>query len=97
MDLELLSNTYLLSPTIIIGLCALNAMWFSRAFFLWTIICEHIGWYLSTFKSNTCTLPSTVTAAKTVLEYGAHATSPTCEFKSSMKRGCLRNEIMAFY
>lgn len=35
------------------------------------------------------TLPSAVTAANTVDEYGAQATSPTELFKSKVKRGFL--------
>lgn len=48
--------------------------------------------------SKTKTLPSVVTAARTVLEYGAHLTSPTLAPKSNMKSGSLmieRNEISA--
>ena len=58
----------LLSPTIKMGWWALKETWFNRAFFLGTTGCVQIGWYLSTFKSKTCTFPSTVTAANTVLE-----------------------------
>ena len=36
-----------------------------------------------------CVLPSIVTQAKTVLEYGAHAISPTWDSRSKMKRGTL--------
>lgn len=39
------------------------------------------------------TLPSAVTAANTVDEYGAQATSPTELFKSKVKRGFLQCEI----
>ena len=35
------------------------------------------------------TFPSMVTAANTVLEYGAQATSPTWAFRSNMKSGLL--------
>uniref|UniRef100_A0A2M4DEF9 Putative secreted protein n=1 Tax=Anopheles darlingi TaxID=43151 RepID=A0A2M4DEF9_ANODA len=43
--------------------------------------------YLFTFRSNTNTFPSVVTAANTVLEYGAHLTSPTEEPRSKMNNG----------
>ena len=89
--------TYLLSPTIKMGWWALNATWFSRALFRETICWEHIGWYLSSLISNTCALPSTVTAANTVLENGAQATSPTCEFKSNMKIGFLKFIMLSFW
>ena len=36
------------------------------------------------------TFPSAVTAANTVEEYGAHATSPTELFKSKVKSGFLQ-------
>lgn len=39
------------------------------------------------------TLPSAVTAANTVDEYGAQATSPTELFKSKVKRGFLQSKI----
>lgn len=48
-----------------------------------------IALYLFTFRSNTNTLPSVVTAANTVLEYGAHLTSPTDAPRSKMNRGSL--------
>ena len=51
----------------------------------------HIAWYLSNFKSNTCTLPSKVEAANTVLEYGAQAMSVTWESRSNIKRGLLKD------
>ncbi len=41
------------------------------------MIWVHIALYLSTFKSKTYALQSKQTAAKTVLEYEAHFTSPT--------------------
>ena len=87
---KLVLFTNLLSPAIRIGWCALNATWFNLAFFRDTTCCEQIGWYLSTLISKTWTFPSTVTAANTVLEKGAQATSPTCEFKSNMKIGFLK-------
>ena len=73
-----------------IGWCKLNDMWFNFAFFLETICCVHMAWYLSIFISNTWAFPSTVTAANTVLEYGAHAISPTCEFTSNINSGFLK-------
>jgi hypothetical protein len=40
---------------------------------------EQMGSSLFSFRSNTCTFPSSVVAANTVDEYGAQAMSPTCE------------------
>lgn len=37
-----------------------------------------------------------VTAAKTVLEYGAQATSPTWELRSNMKRGLVESLSQIF-
>jgi len=48
-----------------------------------TTFCSHNGSRLFSDKSYTCTFPSLVTAAKTVDEYGAQATSPTAFFKSN--------------
>ena len=80
---------YLLSPTRRTGYTVLNETWFKDALLLETICWLQIGWYLSTFKSNIWALPSKVTAAKTVLENGDHATSPTSQLRSNMKRGSL--------
>lgn len=49
-----------------------------------------MGLYLLTFKSNTYTFPSFVTAANTVDEYGAHLTSPTQAPTSNTKSGSLK-------
>ena len=82
--------TYLLSPTINTGELVLNAIWFNwpkglRGTICWLQIAE----YLSMYISKMCVLPSIVTQAKTVLEYGAHAISPTWDSRSKMKRGTL--------
>jgi hypothetical protein len=42
--------------------------------------------------NSTITLPSAVTAAKTVDEYGAHATSPTALPRSKVNTGSLKQE-----
>lgn len=76
------------------GNLLLNVIRVSLFFFRGTTCCEQIALYLLTFKSNTNTLPSVVTAAKTVLEYGAHFTSPTLAPKSNMKRGSLWGFVM---
>lgn len=55
-----------------------------------TIACAQIGLYLLTLRSNTHTLPSLVTAANTVDEYGAHLTSPTLSPTSKTNRGSLQ-------
>lgn len=67
----------------------LKAKRVSLFFFLETTDWMQIALYLLTFKSNTKTFPSVVTAAKTVLESGAHFTSPTLAPKSKMNRGSL--------
>jgi len=72
-----------------IGSLWLNAMRVSLLRFLLTTACTHMGLYLFTFKSKTWTFPSLVTAANTVLEYGAHSTSPTAHPKSNTKSGSL--------
>ena len=59
---------YLSSPTTIIGWNLLNETWVNFAFFFCVISCSQIGSYLLTFKSKTNTLPSAVTAQKTVDE-----------------------------
>lgn len=83
--------THLSSPTMINGNLLLNVIRVSLFFFRGTTCCEQIALYLLTFKSNTNTLPSVVTAAKTVLEYGAHFTSPTLAPKSNINKGSLWN------
>ena len=80
---------YLLSPTRRTGYTVLNETWFKDALLLDTICWLQIGWYLSTFKSKIWALPSKVTAAKTVLEKGDQATSPTSQLRSNMKRESL--------
>ena len=74
------------------GWFALNAMCVSLVFFLGVTNCSQMASYLLTFRSNTCTLPSAVTAANTVEEYGAQATSPTALFKSKVNTGSLWKE-----
>ena len=64
-----------LSPMSIMGDRRLNASLLALAFF--TTFCSQMGPWWSTARSYTYALPSSVTAAKVVLEYGAHATSPT--------------------
>lgn len=61
----------------------------SLTVFLATTCCTQIALYLLTFISNTNTFPSVVTAANTVLEYGAHLTSPTLAPKSNINNGSL--------
>ena len=86
-----LYNTYLVSPTLSTGYCRLKDRWFNPVCFVMVTFWLHIAWYLSNFKSNTCTLPSKVEAANTVLEYGAQAMSVTWESRSNIKRGLLEN------
>lgn len=81
--------TYLSSPTMIIGNFGLKEILVILFLRLETIACTHIGLYLLTLRSNTQTLPSLVTAANTVEEYGAHLTSPTLSPTSNTKRGSL--------
>ena len=50
------------------------------------------GSYLLILRSNTCTLPSAVTAAKTVEAKGDQATSPTTLFRSYVNIGSLERE-----
>ena len=83
------SYTHLSSPTMRIGILWLNAIRVNLLLFLLTIDWMQIGLYLFTFKSNTWTLPSSVTAENTVLEYGAHSTSPTAQPKSNTNSGVL--------
>mmetsp|Transcript_17393 Transcript_17393/g.43292 ORF Transcript_17393/g.43292 Transcript_17393/m.43292 type:complete len:235 (+) Transcript_17393:876-1580(+) len=64
------------SPTMRMGLSPLKARWVHFA--LATTFCQHKGPFLFTERSYTCVTPSDVMAAKTVLLYGAQATSPTC-------------------
>lgn len=82
---------YLSSPAIINGIFWLNAIRVSLTFFRGTTCCTQIGLYLFTLISKTKTLPSDVTAARTVLEYGAHFTSPTLAPKSNMNSGSLED------
>ena len=86
-----LYNTYLVSPTLSTGYCRLKDRWFNPVCFVMVTFWLHIAWYLSNFKSNTCTLPSKVEAANTVLEYGAQAMSVTWESRSNIKRGLLED------
>lgn len=86
------SDTYLSSPTISVSIFLLNAMRVRRTAFLGTTCCTHIGRYLFTLMSNTNTLPSVVSAARTVLEYGAHFTSPTLAPRSNINNGSLQRE-----
>ena len=51
--------------------------------------CTHSGSYLLTLRSNTWTFPSAETAANTVEQYGAHATSPTTLLRSNVNIGSL--------
>lgn len=81
--------THLSSPTMMNGIFLLNAIRVSRTVFLGTTCCTQIGLYLLTLMSNTKTLPSVVSAAKTVLEYGAHLTSPTLAPRSNINSGSL--------
>lgn len=75
------------------GIFLLNAIRVRRTAFLGTTCCTHIGRYLLTFISNTNTLPSVVSAARTVLEYGAHLTSPTLAPRSNINNGSLQIAI----
>ena len=86
-----LYTTYLVSPTFSTGYCRLKDRWFNPVCFVMVTFWLHIAWYLSNFKSNTCTLPSKVEAANTVLEYGAQAMSVTWESRSNIKRGLLKD------
>mmetsp|Transcript_71613 Transcript_71613/g.104922 ORF Transcript_71613/g.104922 Transcript_71613/m.104922 type:complete len:201 (-) Transcript_71613:1587-2189(-) len=53
-----------------------------------TTFWSHMASCLFSARSNTCTLPSLVTAAKTLEEYGAHSTSPTALPRSKDMSGC---------
>lgn len=90
------SRTYLSSPTTMNGSLLLNAIRVRRADFFGTTCCTQIGLYLLTFMSNTNTLPSDVSAAKTVLEYGAHFTSPTLDPRSKINNGSLKVDHFLF-
>lgn len=72
------------------GIFLLNAIRVKRTDFLGTTCCTQIGLYLFTLMSNTKTFPSVVSAARTVLEYGAHLTSPTLAPRSNMNNGSLK-------
>lgn len=72
------------------GIRLLNAIRVGRTVLRGTTCCTQIGRYLFTLISKTHTLPSVVNAAKTVLEYGAHFTSPTLAPRSKMNKGSLQ-------
>lgn len=88
--------SYLSSPTIINGSFWLNAMQVNLTDFRGTTCWTHIALYLFTLISKTYTFPSVVTAARTVLEYGAHLTSPTLAPRSNINNGSLWIEGEAF-
>merc|ERR1719324_143793 len=73
------------SPTMMMGLFLLKATCVSLAFFV--TCCWQMGSYLFCCRSNTCTFPSVVTAAKTHEEYGDHATQPTALPRSKVNTG----------
>lgn len=77
------------------GIFLLKSIRVNLTFFLGTTCCTQIGLYLLTLISNTNIFPSELTAANTVLEYGAHLTSPTLEPRSKINNGSLmmRNDI----
>ncbi len=80
---------YLLSPTKITGCTGLNAILVQRLLFLLVTLCTQMGANLSSAKSNTCTSPSPVATARTVLLYGAQATSSTSQPTSISSNGLL--------
>lgn len=88
---KLIANVYnyLSSPTMINGSFWLKLIRVRRTVLRATTCWMQIALYLFTFRSNTKTFPSEVTAAKTVLENGAHLTSPTLAPKSKTNNGSL--------
>lgn len=82
-------KSHLSSPTTMNGNFWLNDSRVSRTSLRVTTCWMQIALYRFTFRSNTCTLPSDVTAASTVVEYGAQRTSPTLAPRSKTNSGSL--------
>ena len=55
----------------------------------WTWVWIKMEFHACTYTKSSKSYKETI--FNTVLEYGAHATSPTCELRSNMNRGLLSN------